>query len=56
MPKVRLEDVAEGGFINDASGKATERVRKNFKGKFVGDDDPVPPKSKGNPSMKKFKP
>ena len=32
MPKVRMEDLVEGGFVNDQSGQATERVRKQYLG------------------------
>lgn len=48
MPKVRLQDLAEGGFINDRSGKATTKVRKQL----AYDEAP---KKRGNPTLRKFK-
>ena len=47
MPRhVRLEEMAEGGLINDRSGKATRRIRAQVK---------VRSRPKGNPTLKRFK-
>lgn len=55
--KVPLEVFAEGGFVNDRSGKATEKIREDLKGKEVEVPGPAPtPPRKGNPILKKFKP
>ena len=32
---VRMEDVAEGGLINDRSGKHTRKMRETIRGKVI---------------------
>ena len=57
MPYVRLEDLAEGGFVNDRRGKATRRMRRSMKGQRI----PNPPSEyekshrRMNKMMERFK-
>ena len=54
---VRMEDVSEGGFVNDRSGKHTRRMRESIRGKKIE----TPPsefeksRKKMNKVMEKFK-
>ena len=52
MPTYRLEEFAEGGLINDRSGKATKRMRQERRGKRISVPDERP---RGNPALKKFR-
>ena len=52
-----MEDMMEGGFINDRSGKATKKVREEMPMKMKQHMMPEMHKEmrKGNPAMKKFR-
>ena len=63
MKKIPLEELAEGGLINDQDGSATQRVRQSLK---IDATKPMAPKSskpgitplikqRGNPALKKFR-
>ena len=63
MPTPRMEDMMEGGFINDRSGKATEAVRRKMTGAQSSEAENKRLQKKmrplirrqGNPALKSFK-
>ena len=54
---VRMEDVAEGGFVNDRRGKHTRKLREAFRGKTIENPPSEVEKwrKKMNKVLKRFK-
>ena len=54
---VRMEDLAEGGFVNDRSCKATRKLRQRIRGQKVDNPPSAYEKSRQwrNKVMEKFK-
>ena len=54
---IRMEDLADGGFVNDRSGKHTRKMRETIRGKVVENPPSEFEKSrkKMNKVMEKFK-
>lgn len=52
---IRMEDLSEGGYVNDRSGKATRKLRQRLRGQKVENPPSAYEKSRRNKVMEKFK-